>query len=1371
MSMEKPKAPGGKDGKNQPTSKTPSSPTPVRGAPLPPPALPPLFRKIDWLTFTLTLVLVFIGYLLTISPDLTLEDSGELAVASMYAGIPHPPGYPVWTIYTWLFTKIIPFSNMAFRVSVGCAFSGALACGLIGLAVSRGSSMMIEGIASLKSIDRRLENAICVVSGFVAGTLIGFNGYMWSQAVIVEVYPFSLVSLMGVILCLMRWIYAPHQRRYIYWAWFLFGICFTNHQSLLVAAMGIEIAIIAGQPKLGRDFLIGNSICYILGLFLKANGLITSWNSAPGQLNMIFVIFNMVGLASLVGAIWLTIKTKKVLTEWLPVIVCGVVFLIGAAFYLYMPLAGMSNPPLQWGYPRTPDGFIHALTRGQYEKTNPTNFLTDPMRFVGQLGMLFSGVVDEFNWVYALIALVPFVFFIKMQRRERAWLIGVAAIYFCLGILLIALFNPPPDRQARELIRVFFTASHVMIALCVGYGLTLIAAFMATQYERFRQIGIFGGSIAAAFSIWSLARTVEDTFQEDSFFRAVGRCFAKDQYSLPVIAGLLLIAATLIFVLAIVLSKTKPRLGIVLAVFLVGPTHSFMSHWADNEQLHHYFGYWFGHDMFTPPFVAPDGKLSYDPKLREQMLKDPEKAKFIYPEMDRDTVLFGGTDPGRFCPTYMIFCESFTPADCKKNTDPNFDRRDVYIITQNALADGTYLQYIRAHYNRSTEIDTPFFQPWFRSGKEKKLNYRTNLVARIVGTLLDKPSQSLGDHIEKMRRVGSSFFEEKDFLDLPSLAGKLRKSDSQDAVSKFIHDNLSRETQELLGKSADSRLASALAKDLNRIIEREVPPRRAKQEDKVQELSFYNAERFKGVQLTEKLQRFIAQEPQSHTRVRLNRLLLEHVYPKELATSPGGVYPDLEIFTPTPEESQQCFNEYLQDAQKRLAHDMQFPNEPKQIRPGEDVKILNVGGEQRVQVTGQVAVMAINGLLTKVIFDKNPGHEFYVEESFPLDWMYPHLTPYGIIMKINREPLPELTEDIVKRDHEFWSRYAERLIGTNVVNYDTPVSNIAAFIEKVYLEHNFSGFQGDRKFVRDDQAQKAFSKLRSSIGGVYAWRVGEVTQQIIAAQQKPPGQRSQEEINRLNHLMVVRERMIKETDFTFRQAFAFCPYSPEAVFRYSQFLLQMNPPRLDDAWIVATTCQKLDPHNGSVIGLVENLRTYRKQAGLPAQPASQHDTIEQQLKQVEQEYRSQPTNFQAAVNLASVYMRMGKTDQVHRIFEQALANPKINEQAVIFIATAYRDMGDFPRLERALERLVEVTPGSPEAWFDLAALKASVSEINKQDKTADALKALRRSMELNDQRRANSAPASSNLVFLIKSDPRFNLLRTNAEFQKLTGGK
>src|SRR5881398_604131 len=117
-------------------------PAPSQAVPIPPakPVTPPLLREIDWFTFGITTLVVFIGYLLTLAPDLTLEDSGELAVGSYYAGVPHPPGYPVWTIYSWLFTALIPISNVAYRVAVSSAVAGALSCGLIALMVSRGSS-------------------------------------------------------------------------------------------------------------------------------------------------------------------------------------------------------------------------------------------------------------------------------------------------------------------------------------------------------------------------------------------------------------------------------------------------------------------------------------------------------------------------------------------------------------------------------------------------------------------------------------------------------------------------------------------------------------------------------------------------------------------------------------------------------------------------------------------------------------------------------------------------------------------------------------------------------------------------------------------------------------------------------------------------------------------------------------------------------------------------------------------------------------------------------------------------------------------------------------------------------------------------------
>ncbi len=546
------------------------------------PRTEPFFRRIDWLTFLITFGVVLIGYYLTLAPELTLEDSGELATGSFYAGIPHPPGYPVWTIYTWLWTVLLPFKNIAWRVALGEATGGALAAGLLGLLVSRGSSLLIEGIEELQAMAGRWESAICLVSGFVAGMLLGFNGFMWSQSVIVEVYSFSVASLMIVLLCLLRWIYAPHQWRYLYLALFFHGLCFTNHQTLIVAAMGIEIAIAAANFRMGRNLFLYNGIVYLAGLILKQQHVLT----ALDQNQAVFVIFNVVGVCSLAAYAWFTILSKETFPEfcldgamagffillslvpghgffygflalvalglwvkfarqtwgtgweWLVVMLLGLCWIAGAGFYFYMPLAGMTNPPMQWGYPRTVEGFIHAFTRGQYEKANPTDLFHDPMRFITQLSMLGTGIIEEFNWVYAFLALVPFVFFFRLHKRERAWLIGVAAIYFFLGVLLLILLNPPPDRAAQSLVRVFFTASHTLIALLVGYGLALIAAFMATHYQRFRSWGLIGGGVAVALALYSFTQLTESTFFGEGATVSLSRLLAfvastftnKDQY-------------------------------------------------------------------------------------------------------------------------------------------------------------------------------------------------------------------------------------------------------------------------------------------------------------------------------------------------------------------------------------------------------------------------------------------------------------------------------------------------------------------------------------------------------------------------------------------------------------------------------------------------------------------------------------------------------------------------------------------------------------------------------------------------------------------------------------------------------------------------
>ena len=180
--------------------------------------------------------------------------------------------------------------------------------------------------------------------------------------------------------------------------------------------------------------------------------------------------------------------------------------------------------------------------------------------------------------------------------------------------------------------------------------------------------------------------------------------------------------------------------------------------------------------------------------------------------------------------------------------------------------------------------------------------------------------------------------------------------------------------------------------------------------------------------------------------------------------------------------------------------------------------------------------------------------------------MYPYLEPHGLILKINRQPLSELSDESVQRDHDYWVKYVTPMIG-DWLNNDTPVSAVAAFAEKTHLKKDFNGFAGDRRFVENDYSQKMFSKLRSSIAGVFVWRA----QHTNDAREK--------------------QRMNDEADFAFRQAWALCPDSPEVVYQYVNLLLAEN--RGTDAFLVAETASKL-PGGNQFRALVQQLRRYQK---------------------------------------------------------------------------------------------------------------------------------------------------------------------------------
>jgi tetratricopeptide (TPR) repeat protein len=341
-------------------------------------------------------------------------------------------------------------------------------------------------------------------------------------------------------------------------------------------------------------------------------------------------------------------------------------------------------------------------------------------------------------------------------------------------------------------------------------------------------------------------------------------------------------------------------------------------------------------------------------------------------------------------------------------------------------------------------------------------------------------------------------------------------------------------------------------------------------------------------------------------------------------------------------------------------------------------------------------------------------------------------------MKINRTPVTELSQDTMDLDHKFWTDFSSRLCG-NWITYDTSVAEIAKFVDQTYIHNNYQGFTGSRAFVRDDDAQKAFSKLRSSQAGMYAWRADlrncppEFRQKTAASQ----------------------AALIRETDFAFKQAFAFCPYSPEAVFRYINFLLMQG--RFDDAVIVAETCEKLDPFNPQISGTVDQLKSYQAQN---AQQSAMRTQAQGQLEQMENMARTNPDNITNLVYLGGALLQLHQTNAAFGLFNEALDNTNVKYPDASAIAQMFGQVANVGGFEKALRKLVALAPDMPEHRYNLAAVEAITG------RTADALADLKLALDLNKKRLAIN-PAANNILDVIRNDPNINPLRGLPEFQKL----
>lgn len=455
-------------------SLTPASMSNGGGATCKPPSV---FQGVDWLSFGLTGLLTFAVFMATLSPELTLEMSGILATAANYGGVAHPPGFPLWTLYAWLFKTILPFSNIAWRIAVSNAVASSLTCGMIALVVSKMGKMMLEGTFRRGFLRPREVSWLRFVSGAIAGMSYGFNGLVWQTSVVVDTAPLS-ICLFSLVLCLLTtWAHVPKRKRYLYLAVLVFGLAIGASPILLPAALGLPFFVMFVEMAIARELFFASAVAAGFIVIGSRTGSFRLLNEASYDSQHVYV---GIALVTFIAWICLVIKTRSAFIEWRHVVAMGLLALVGVSFFMTLPIASMTNPPSNWGYARTQEGFFHVISRGQFERLSVTK---NVLLLATQLWDYSTVMLKRAGVIPLLAALVPFFLLGRIYKTERTIICGFLSFYLCLSILMTILLNPTPDRGAQELIERFYMPSFVVLSIWSGLGLTIVAAAITRRSD------------------------------------------------------------------------------------------------------------------------------------------------------------------------------------------------------------------------------------------------------------------------------------------------------------------------------------------------------------------------------------------------------------------------------------------------------------------------------------------------------------------------------------------------------------------------------------------------------------------------------------------------------------------------------------------------------------------------------------------------------------------------------------------------------------------------------------------------------------------------------------------------------------------------
>ncbi|MBI5733935.1 MAG: DUF2723 domain-containing protein [Candidatus Kerfeldbacteria bacterium] len=201
------------------------------------------FKVTDWAASISAWLVPVIFLYLAMSPGVGLEDAGELSAAALTWGVPHPSGYPTYTLLGNLWSLVL--GGNAWSINLLSVVATAAAAWLIYLLVVEQGGSRLWAVAA-------------------AWLFVGYPA-VWSQGLVAEVY-----GLHAFLLALCLWLvirfYRTQKLTWFYWSCLVLGLSIGNHL-LALFLVPVWLGIIYKQRLIFKKLDYGKSLgIWLLGL-------------------------------------------------------------------------------------------------------------------------------------------------------------------------------------------------------------------------------------------------------------------------------------------------------------------------------------------------------------------------------------------------------------------------------------------------------------------------------------------------------------------------------------------------------------------------------------------------------------------------------------------------------------------------------------------------------------------------------------------------------------------------------------------------------------------------------------------------------------------------------------------------------------------------------------------------------------------------------------------------------------------------------------------------------------------------------------------------------------------------------------------------